>query len=116
MGNADASTVWVRSLLAVYRQAAVDLVQEQIQPAAQRQVLEALTAIQTQLAGQEDLGGLWRDVFGASEAGVRSVFAPLVEAALLCHPESAMRALVEFAAEELAALFEDEDEPLAIGP
>ena len=105
-----ASTIWVRSLLAVYRQAAVDIAREQPVMTARTRVLEALAGIQSALAAHEDLGSLWREVFGGSEAGVRVFFAPLVEAALDCDPESAMRALVEFAAEEIGALFDEAGE------
>lgn len=106
----ESSVVWVRSLLAVYRQAAIDITREQTGMTARARVLEALAGIQSALAAHEDLGSLWREVFGGSEAGVRSAFAPLVEAARECDPESAMHALVEFAAEEIAALFEEDGE------
>ena len=103
------SVVWVRSLLAVYRQAAINIARDQTGMTARTRVLEALAGIQAALAAHEDLGSLWREVFGGSEEGVRAVFAPLIEAARDCDPESAMRALVEFAAEEIAALFEEGD-------
>lgn len=105
----DTSVVWVRSLLAVYRQAAIEIARDQTGMTARARVLEALADVQRAFAAHEDLGSLWREVFGGSEEGVRAVFAPLVEAARDCDPESAMRALVEFAAEEIATLFDERE-------
>jgi hypothetical protein len=98
--------MWVRSLLAVYRQAALDATREGVAPVARQQLIEELGRIHILLAVHEELEGLWRDGFGGTEAGVRMALAPLVESALRCSPDTPMRAVVEFAAEEIAALFE----------
>ena len=104
----SASIVWVRSLLAVYRQAALDVTREGVDPAARRGVLEELGRVHLLLATHEELEALWRDGFGGTEAGVRTALTPLVESTLRCNPDSPMRAMVEFAAEEIAALFDNE--------
>ncbi len=105
---AEGSIVWVRSLLAVYRQAAVDAAREGNDPAARQQVIRELGNVHARLAPHEEIGALWREAFGGSEEGIRAALAPLVESALLCDPASPIRALAEFAAEEIAFLFEEE--------
>ncbi len=105
---AEGNIVWVRSLLAVYRQAAVDAAQEGIDPAMRQRVLAELASVHALITPHEEIGALWREAFGGSEDGVRSALAPLVEGALLCDPASPIRALAEFAAEEIAFVFEEE--------
>lgn len=102
------SIIWVRSLLAVYRQAVVDVTGEGTDLAVRPRVAEELGRFQASIAAHEELESLWHEGFGGSEAGVRAALAPLIEAALLCNPDSPMRALVEFAAEEMAAVFDEE--------
>ena len=102
------SIVWVRSFLAVYRQAAVDATKEGTDAAARQQLVEELGRTQTLFAAHEELDDLWRKGFGGAESGVRTVFGPLIAAALACAPASPIRALVEFAAEEIASLFDGE--------
>jgi hypothetical protein len=100
--------LWVRSVLAVYRQAAVDAAREGIDPQARAELIESLGQAHTRFTAHEELDALWRQGFGGSETGVRGVFAPLVAAALACNPDSPIRALVEFAAEEIAAVCDGE--------
>ena len=98
--------IWIRSLLAVYRQAAQDASQEGIDTAARRYLMERLGEVHARLAAYEDVEPLWRDL-GASEANIRTLFAPLTEAARACNPGTPIAALVEFAAEEMAFAFEN---------
>lgn len=100
--------VWVRSLLSVYRQAAVEAARPEIDPAARGELLDALGQVHALFTPHEDLPALWRDGFGGSENGIREALSPLVSAAARCNSESPMRALAEFAAEEIAFLFDAE--------
>ena len=102
------SIVWVRSVLAVYRQAAVEAARDDIDAAQRRRVLDELARIHGLFAAHEDIDVLWRQGFGGSEERARAAFRPLIEAALAGDAGSPMRALAEFAAEEIAFLFEDE--------
>ena len=104
----DSSIVWVRSLLAVYRQAAVEATREGVDTATRQGVITELGNLHARFTPHEQIEALWQEAFGGSEEGIRSALAPLVEAALRCDPASPIRALAEFAAEEIAFLFEDE--------
>jgi hypothetical protein len=77
-------------------------------PGARRQILQELERVHQLFADHEAFGALWRDGFGGSEAGVRAALSPLVESALACAPDSPLPALVGFAAEEIAFVFEQE--------
>lgn len=98
--------IWVRSLLAVYRQAAQDASRDNVTPEARRQLIDRLAEVHTRFAAYEDVEPLWRDM-GASETNIRTLFGPLVEAARACDPGTPIGALVEFAAEEMAFAFEE---------
>lgn len=98
--------IWVRSLLAIYRQAARDAACDDATAETRQRMQDALDGVHHRFSAQDDLESLWRDVFGASENGVRAALAPLAMAAEACSPESPMRALVEFAAEEIAFFFD----------
>jgi hypothetical protein len=102
------SIVWVRSLLSVYRQAAIESARPDMDPARRQTLLEELGRVHVLFAAHDDLDALWRS-FGGIEAGVRAALRPLGEASLACDPNSPMRALIEFAAEEIAYLFEEEN-------
>lgn len=102
----EVSIVWVRSLLAVYRQALLDATRDDVSAEARLRLVEAVTQAQTLIARHETLESLWK-ALGGSEAGVRSAFAPLVAAARECRPDSSIGALVDFAAEEIAFLFDE---------
>jgi hypothetical protein len=107
-GATGDSLVWVRSLLSVYRQVAVDVTGEGVDPAARRRVMEEWERVHQLFTDHEALGLLWREGFGGSEVGVRAALAPLVDSALACAPGSPLPALAGFAAEEIAFLFEEE--------
>ena len=103
----NGNIVWVRSLLAVYRQAATEAVRPDLDAALRQRLIEDLAGIHALFAAHERIETLWRDGFGGAEDNVRAALRPLADTALLCDPNSPMRALVEFAAEEIAFLFED---------
>ena len=107
-GTTSESLVWVRSLLSIYRQIALDVTAEGVDPASRRRVLQELERVHQLFSEHEAVDSLWRDGFGGSEAGARAALAPLVESALACTPASPLPALVGFAAEEIAFLFEAE--------
>ena len=104
------SIVWVRSLLSVYRQAAIEAARPELDASRRQTLLDELGRVHVLFASHDNLNDLWR-AFGGIESGLRAALRPLGEAALACDPNSPMRALVEFAVEEFAFLFdEDNDE------
>ena len=101
--------IWVRSLLSVYRQAAIEAARPDVDASRRQTLLDELGRVHVLFASHDDLDGLWR-AFGGIESGLRAALRPLGEAALACDPTSPMRALVEFAVEEIAFLFDEEDQ------
>ncbi len=99
--------VWARSILAVYRQAALEVARADVDAGLRQRLVDELTRVHSVFAAHERMETLWREGFGGTEDRVRAALRPLAETALLCDPNSPMRALVEFAAEEIAFLFED---------
>ena len=99
--------VWARSVLAVYRQAATEAARPDLDAVLRQRLIDDLARDGELFAAHERMETLWRDGFGGTEENVRAALRPLAETALLCDPDSPMRALVEFAAEEIAFLFED---------
>lgn len=101
------STIWVRSLLSVYRQAAIEAARPNVDASRRQILLDELGRVHVLFAAHDDVDALWR-AFGGIESGVRAALRPLGEAALACDPDTPMRALIEFACEEIAFLFDDE--------
>jgi hypothetical protein len=98
--------LWVRSLLAVYRQVAHEVVRDEARIDERLKLVQALDEFHRLLTAYETSGALWREGFKGTEAGVRAVLAPLIAAGLECRADSPLRAMAEFAAEEIAFAFD----------
>jgi hypothetical protein len=98
--------LWVRSLLAVYRQVAHEVTHDEVSQEGRLKLVRALDEFHRLLTVYETSGALWSEGFAGTEEGVRAVLAPLIAAGLECRQDSPLRAMAEFAAEEIAFAFD----------
>ena len=73
--------IWARSLLSVYRQAAIEAARPDVDASRRQTLLDELGRVHVLFASHDNLDDLWQRAFGGIESGLRAALRPLSEAA-----------------------------------